>query len=82
MDPRDWVSTSASSDTWPSGFSDLDLTDIDRISTHYDGEAYSNGTGPATAWIDLDRGHGWGRFKNAQRPSGSRRRHPRAVSDR
>jgi len=40
---------------------DEGLTDIDRISSHYRGQAYPNRTSPRTsAWIEIDRWHAWG----------------------
>ncbi|MDA0180997.1 PPOX class F420-dependent oxidoreductase [Solirubrobacter phytolaccae] len=39
---------------------DTDLEDIDRLSTHYRGEAYPVRDKPRTsAWIEIDRWHGW-----------------------
>jgi len=39
---------------------DTDLVDIDRLSTHYRGEAYPVRDSPRTsAWIEIDRWHGW-----------------------
>ena len=66
MDPKDWVthvSIVGHVSTW---VPDADLVDIDRISRHYTGQAYSVRTRPrVTARVDVDRWHGWGRFKNA-----------------
>jgi PPOX class probable F420-dependent enzyme len=40
---------------------DVDLVDIDRLSTHYRDGAYPNRTSPrVSAWIQVDRWHGWG----------------------
>jgi PPOX class probable F420-dependent enzyme len=40
---------------------DPELVDIDRISRHYGGGAYPNRTGKRiSAWIEIDRYHGWG----------------------
>ncbi|WP_029136480.1 TIGR03618 family F420-dependent PPOX class oxidoreductase [Nakamurella lactea] len=40
------------------------LADIDRISTHYTGHRYPNRTDPrVSAWIEIDRWHGWGKAK-------------------
>ncbi len=40
---------------------DEDLADIDRISMHYRGRAYTNRERKrVSAWIDIDRWHGWG----------------------
>lgn len=43
---------------------DENLTDIDRIATHYTGKPYSNrDRGRVSAWIEPDRWHSWGRFR-------------------
>ncbi len=43
---------------------DEDLTDIDRLSTHYGGKPYPDRTSPrVSAWITIDRWHGWGAVK-------------------
>ena len=40
---------------------DVDKEDIDRISTHYTGHAYSDRVRPrVSAWIEIDSWHGWG----------------------
>ncbi len=40
---------------------DEDLVDIDRLSNHYGRGAYSNRRNPrVSAWIQVDRWHGWG----------------------
>lgn len=42
---------------------DEDLGDIDRLSQHYRGERYTNRERPrVSAWIEVDRIHGWGVF--------------------
>jgi PPOX class probable F420-dependent enzyme len=42
---------------------DVDLTDIDRLSRHYGGDAYPNREGRRiSAWIEIDSWHGWGAF--------------------
>ena len=41
---------------------DEGLADIDRLSRHYTGQPYGNRERPRTsAWIEVDRWHGWGR---------------------
>jgi PPOX class probable F420-dependent enzyme len=43
---------------------DPDLADIDRLSKHYRGGAYPNRTNKrVSAWIEIDRWHGWGGAK-------------------
>jgi PPOX class probable F420-dependent enzyme len=40
---------------------DEDLRDIDRIAEHYTGEPYSTrDRGRVSAWVEVDRWHGWG----------------------
>ena len=40
---------------------DPDLADIDRLSTHYTGRPYPNRErARVSAWIEVDRWHGWG----------------------
>jgi PPOX class probable F420-dependent enzyme len=44
---------------------DDDLTDIDRLSQHYTGQAYPRRErGRFSAWIEIDRWHGWGALKD------------------
>ncbi len=44
---------------------DDDLVDIDRISAHYTGNPYRvRDRRRVSAWIDVDRWHGWGAVKN------------------
>lgn len=43
---------------------DADLADIDRLSTHYTGKPYPvRDRGRVSAWIEIDRWHGWGAAK-------------------
>jgi len=64
MDPKNWVTHVSIVGHVAEWIPDTDLTDIDRISTHYDGEAYGVRNRPRiTARVDIDRWHGWGRFK-------------------
>ena len=40
---------------------DAELVDIDRLSRHYLGRAYPDrDRGRVSAWIEIDRWHGWG----------------------
>lgn len=40
---------------------DEGLADIDRLSTHYTGEQYSNRTNARlSAWVEIETWHGWG----------------------
>jgi PPOX class probable F420-dependent enzyme len=50
---------------------DEDLADIDRLSTHYTGNPYSQRARPrVSAWIEIDRWHGWGAHKDNDQASG------------
>ncbi|MGI5139444.1 MULTISPECIES: PPOX class F420-dependent oxidoreductase [unclassified Streptomyces] len=45
---------------------DEDQVDIDRISEHYIGKPYPDRVrGRVSAWITIDRWHGWGEFKDS-----------------
>lgn len=44
---------------------DPELTDIDRLARQYTGEAYPvRGRRRISAWIEVDRWHGWGAVEN------------------
>jgi PPOX class probable F420-dependent enzyme len=44
---------------------DHDLSDIDRLSTHYGGSPYPDRESPRiSAWVRVDRWHGWGAAKD------------------
>jgi PPOX class probable F420-dependent enzyme len=48
---------------------DPDLTDIDRLSNHYTGKDYPvRDRGRISAWIEVDRWHGWGSVKASDNP--------------
>lgn len=45
---------------------DVDLTDIDRLSTHYTGNAYGvRDRSRISAWIEIESWHGWGAAKRS-----------------
>ncbi|KAA1419755.1 PPOX class F420-dependent oxidoreductase [Mumia zhuanghuii] len=47
-------------------YDDDGLADIDRLSTHYTGHAYTNrDRARVSAWIEVDRWHGWGAMKDS-----------------
>ncbi|MFH9862127.1 PPOX class F420-dependent oxidoreductase [Streptomyces sp. NPDC017202] len=49
---------------------DEDLADIDRISSHYTGSPYPDRVRPrVSAWIEVERWHGWGAMKDSDQPS-------------
>ncbi|WP_314174816.1 PPOX class F420-dependent oxidoreductase [Streptomyces winkii] len=45
---------------------DEDLSDIDRLARHYVGQPYpQRDRGRVSAWIEIDRWHGWGSQKDS-----------------
>ncbi|MFD6321670.1 PPOX class F420-dependent oxidoreductase [Streptomyces sp. NPDC058442] len=49
---------------------DEGLADIDRLSRHYTGNPYPNRVrARVSAWIEVDRWHGWGALKDSDQPS-------------
>lgn len=49
---------------------DVGLADIDRIATHYTGRAYPRrDRARVSAWIEVDRWHGWGAMKDSPQAS-------------
>ncbi|MDJ1138472.1 PPOX class F420-dependent oxidoreductase [Streptomyces iconiensis] len=45
---------------------DEGLTDIDKLAHHYTGEQYpQRDRGRVSAWIEIDRWHGWGSLKDS-----------------
>jgi PPOX class probable F420-dependent enzyme len=48
---------------------DTDLVDIDRLSHQYLGKPYARrDRGRVSAWIEIDRWHGWGALKENDQP--------------
>ncbi|WP_328535296.1 PPOX class F420-dependent oxidoreductase [Streptomyces sp. NBC_00344] len=48
---------------------DKDLADIDRLAQHYLGNPYpQRDRGRVSAWIEIDRWHGWGTLKENSQP--------------
>ncbi|MFC7497291.1 MULTISPECIES: PPOX class F420-dependent oxidoreductase [unclassified Nocardioides] len=46
-------------------YDDEDFTDIDRLSRHYGGKPYPNHESQRiSAWMEIDRWHGWGAAKH------------------
>ncbi|MFF8594794.1 PPOX class F420-dependent oxidoreductase [Streptomyces sp. NPDC015220] len=46
------------------------LADIDRLSTHYTGRPYPDRVrARVSAWIEVDRWHGWGALKDSDQAS-------------
>ncbi|GAA4508431.1 PPOX class F420-dependent oxidoreductase [Actinoallomurus oryzae] len=50
---------------------DETLADIDRLSRQYTGQPYpQRDRGRVSAWIEIDRWHGWGSFKDSGQAGG------------
>jgi PPOX class probable F420-dependent enzyme len=50
---------------------DETLADIDRLSRHYTGRPYpQRDRGRVSAWIEIDRWHGWGSFRDSDQAAG------------
>jgi PPOX class probable F420-dependent enzyme len=48
---------------------DEDLADVDRLAQHYTGHDYpARERRRVTAWIEVDRWHGWGSLKDSTQP--------------
>jgi PPOX class probable F420-dependent enzyme len=48
---------------------DTDLADIDRLASHYLGKQYpERDRGRISAWISIERWHGWGSLKDSSQP--------------
>lgn len=67
MDPDDWYTHISLQGRVASVTDDVDLVDIDRISTHYGGQPYPVRDRPrVTVVVEVERYHGWGRLKGAE----------------
>src|SRR5215218_3285134 len=65
MDPDDWITHVSVQGRVVELIDDLDLADIDRIATHYTGRPYRvRDRLRITAYIAVDRWHGWGRLRD------------------
>lgn len=64
LDAADWY-THVSVQGTVVELADDDLTDIDRLATHYTGQPYPvRDRKRVSAWIEIDRWHGWGAAAN------------------
>jgi PPOX class probable F420-dependent enzyme len=52
-------------------YDDEGLADIDRLARHYIGKPYPDRVRPrVSAWIEVDRWHGWGTMKDSDQAGG------------
>ncbi len=65
LDADDWMTHVSVQGRVTDLLDDRDLTDIDRLATHYLGQQYpTRDRKRISAWIGIDRWHGWGAAEN------------------
>lgn len=65
IDSDDWYTHVSLQGRVAEFLDDPDLSDIDRIARHYTGSPYHvRDRHRVSAWIDVDRWHGWGAMEN------------------
>ncbi|MFJ1969912.1 PPOX class F420-dependent oxidoreductase [Streptomyces sp. NPDC087903] len=70
LDKDDWYSHVTLIGRAVDIYDDEGLADIDRISRHYAGGPYPDRVRPrVSAWIEVERWHGWGAFKDSDQAS-------------
>ncbi|AFM16260.1 PPOX class probable F420-dependent enzyme [Mycolicibacterium chubuense NBB4] len=71
LDEADWYTHVTIIGRVAQMYDDEDLADIDALSRHYTGQEYPQRDRPRiSAWIEVDRVHGWGSQKNNDQPDG------------
>lgn len=66
MDPEDWITHVSLLGRVVELVDDEGLVDIDRLARHYTGQPYRvRDRARVSAWVEVDRWHGWGRLKDA-----------------
>jgi PPOX class probable F420-dependent enzyme len=61
MDPDNWITHVSLQGRVVDMADDPGMVDIDRLAQHYIGQRYHNRErGRVSAWVDIDRWHGWG----------------------
>ena len=61
IDPDDWITHVSVQGRVGEMADDPGLVDIDRLARRYVGRPYPNrGRGRVSAWVDIERWHGWG----------------------
>lgn len=70
VDSADWYSHVTLIGHVEEIYEDQGLADIDRIARHYTGRPYPNRErGRVSAWIAVDRWHGWGEHRDTDQPT-------------
>ncbi|MET8954460.1 PPOX class F420-dependent oxidoreductase [Streptomyces sp. NPDC004393] len=65
LDASDWYTHVTLVGRVTEMYDDEGLADIDRVSQHYIGKPYPRrDRARVSAWIEVDRWHGWGEFKD------------------
>ncbi|HYZ54757.1 MAG TPA: PPOX class F420-dependent oxidoreductase [Streptosporangiaceae bacterium] len=69
LDADDWYTHISISGRVTEMREDTDLADIDRLARHYLGKQYpERDRRRVSAWISIDRWHGWGSLKDSSQP--------------
>ncbi|MFE6336421.1 PPOX class F420-dependent oxidoreductase [Streptomyces sp. NPDC057798] len=70
LDGQDWYTHVTLIGRVIETYGDDGLADIDRIASHYTGKPYPDRVRPRTsAWIEVERWHGWGAHKDSDQAS-------------
>jgi PPOX class probable F420-dependent enzyme len=66
LDKDDWYTHVSLIGRVAEMYDDNELTDIDRLARQYTGKPYPDRVrGRVSAWIEIDRWHGWGAMKDS-----------------
>lgn len=67
LDEHDWYTQVSVQGRVVAFVDDPDLTDVDRLAQHYNGQPYPDRHGTRiSAWIDVERWHAWGRLRDVR----------------
>lgn len=70
LDGEDWYTHVTLIGRVVETYEDEGLADIDRIATHYTGKPYPDRVrARVSAWIEVERRHGWGSLKDSDQAS-------------
>ncbi|MEV6180985.1 PPOX class F420-dependent oxidoreductase [Streptomyces sp. NPDC052015] len=70
LDGEDWYTHVTLIGRVVETYEDEGLADIDRIATHYTGKPYPDRVrARVSAWIEVERWHGWGSLKDSDQAS-------------
>ncbi|MBG0857452.1 PPOX class F420-dependent oxidoreductase [Streptomyces spinoverrucosus] len=70
LDEDDWYTHATLIGRVTKMYDDKDLADIDRLAQQYTGNPYpQRGRARVSAWIEVERWHGWGALKDSDQSS-------------